>query len=290
MSLDKRSQDLLQNSQGPVGIFDSGLGGLSVLRHVQQQLPHEDLLYFADTAFAPYGGKSEEVIVARSIAIAEHLLQRGAKALVVACNTATAAAIKGLREIYPELPVVGVETGLKPAVAWTKSGIVGVLATAVTLSSDKFDQLRTRISSEYKVQFLSRACVGLVDQIEKGELDTPATIALIEGYMQPLIEQGADTLVLGCTHYPFVRTQIEQIARAGSNRDITIIDTGDAVARQLRRLLEQHKLLRETNHVGDLQASTTASTQVLSAAFKKLLDVQLSATQIDLQHQTAPVA
>jgi glutamate racemase len=271
------------NSNGPIGIFDSGLGGLSVLRHVQQQLPHEDLLYVADTSFAPYGSKPEDVIVARSVVIADFLLQRGAKSLVVACNTATAAAIKALREIHPTLPVVGVEPGLKPAAAQTKSRIVGVMATALTLASTKFEQLREQISSTSNVQFIRQPCVGLVDAIERGELDTPDTIALIDRYVRPLIEQGADTLVLGCTHYPFVRAQIERIVRDTTDKPVAIIDTGDAVARQLHRLLEQHHLLRTGNHTGELEAFTTASAQTLSAAFTKLLEIQAKTSEIALQ-------
>jgi len=285
MSLDKPSPDLPLNSTGPVGIFDSGLGGLSVLRHVQQQLPQEDLLYVADTGFAPYGGKPEDVVVARSVAIAEFLLQRGAKALVVACNTATAAAIKALRERHPTLSVVGVEPGLKPAAAQTQSRIVGVLATALTLSTAKFEQLHEQISTTSKVQFIRQPCVGLVDAIERGERDTPETIALIERYVRPLIEQGADTLVLGCTHYPFVQTQIERIARDTTNRPVTIIDTGDAVARQLRRLLEQHQLRHPEDHQGQLEAFTTASAQALSAAFINLLEIQVKTSEITLQDQ-----
>jgi glutamate racemase len=284
MSLDLPPQ---LTSDGPVGIFDSGLGGLSVLRHVQQQLPQEDLLYVADTDFAPYGGKPEEVVAARSVAIAEFLLQRHAKALVVACNTATAAAIKALRERFPTVPVVGVEPGLKPAAAQTHSRIVGVMATALTLASTKFEQLREQISSTGNVQFIRQPCVGLVDAIERGELDTPNTIALIDRYVRPLIEQGADTIVLGCTHYPFVRTQIERIAQETTDRPITIIDTGDAVARRLHQLLEQHHLLRTGDHHGGLEAFTTANAQTLTAAFDKLLEIQPKTSEIALQHQLA---
>lgn len=273
-------------SDGPVGIFDSGLGGLSVLRHVQQQLPQEDLLYVADTGFAPYGGKPEEFVAARSVAIAEFLLQRRAKALVVACNTATAAAIKALRERFPTVPVVGVEPGLKPAAAQSKTHIVGVMATALTLASAKFEQLREQISATSDVQFIRQPCVGLVDAIERGERDTPDTIALIARYVRPLVEQGADTIVLGCTHYPFVRTQIERIVSETTDRPITIIDTGDAVARRLHQLLEQHHLLR-VDHQGELEAFTTANAATLSAAFANLLEIQAKTSEITLQHQLA---
>jgi glutamate racemase len=271
----------------PIGVFDSGIGGLSVLRHIRSALPQEDLLYVADSGFAPYGGKPEQVIVARTIAIAEFLLARGAKALVLACNTATAAAIKGLREIHPDLPLVGVEPGLKPAAALTQSGIVGVLATTRTLDSHKFAQLRAQISSATGVRFLPQACIGLADQVDKGALDTPETAAMIARYVAPLIEQGADTLVLGCTHYPFVQALIEASIRAATERPVTIVDTGEAVARQLQRLLIQHKLARQPGHVGTLESFTTGKESALADAFAKLLKIQPRVTQIDLQHHVA---
>ncbi|HEY5799027.1 MAG TPA: glutamate racemase, partial [Burkholderiaceae bacterium] len=189
-------------SSAPVGIFDSGVGGLSVLRHVHALLPHEDLLYFADAGFAPYGEKPEEVIVARSLAIARFLLARGAKALVVACNTATVAAVASVRAHFPDVPLVGVEPGLKPGAALTASGLVGVLATDRTLAGRKFRDLMETVSGATGVRFLLQPCTGLALQIEQGTPNDAATAALVRGYVVPLLEQGADTLVLGCTHYP----------------------------------------------------------------------------------------
>ncbi|MGH8809437.1 MAG: glutamate racemase, partial [Noviherbaspirillum sp.] len=227
-------------ANAPIGVFDSGIGGLSVLKYIRAYLPHEALLYFADSGYAPYGGKTEEEIVARSLAIASFLVQNNAQALVVACNTATAAAIKALRERYPALPLVGVEPGLKPAAAMTKTGVVGVMATARTLSSAKFNLLREQISATSKVRFLPQACIGLADHVEKGELHSAATAALVRGYIEPLLEHGADTLVLGCTHYPFVQPLIEEIIARITSRPITIVDTGEPIARQLVRLLTEH--------------------------------------------------
>jgi glutamate racemase len=261
-------------AHAPIGVFDSGIGGLSVLRHVHSALPHEDLLYVADSGFAPYGGKPEEAIVARTIAIAEFLLQRGAKALVLACNTATAAGIERLRRIYPELPVVGVEPGLKPAAAITHSRTVGVLATERTLSSHKFNQLREQITAATQVRFVLQACVGLADQVEKGALDTAETAAMIQRYIEPLIEQGADTLVLGCTHYPFVQTLIDACIRQATDRPVAIVDTGEAVAQQLVRLLAYRRLERANGHSGALEGFTTASEAALSNAFDRLLALQ----------------
>jgi glutamate racemase len=153
----------------PIGVFDSGVGGLSVLRHIRAQLPHEDLMYFADSGHAPYGDKTEQYVVERALAVTDFLLSHGAKALVVACNTATVAAIKAVRT-HPELPVVGVEPGLKPAAAATRNGKVGVLATARTLKGDKFLQLREQISAATQAEFLLQPAVGLVNEIEKGDL------------------------------------------------------------------------------------------------------------------------
>jgi glutamate racemase len=273
------------NADGPIGVFDSGIGGLSVLRHIHRVLPHEDLLYVADSDFAPYGGKPEHVIVARTIAIAEFLLARGAKTLVLACNTATAAAIKGLRQIYPELPLVGVEPGLKPAAAQSQTRIVGVLATERTLTSVKFDQLRERISADTNVRFLSQACIGLADQVDKGALDTADTAAMIKRHVTPLLEQGADTLVLGCTHYPFVQKLIEACIRETTDRPISIIDTGEAVARHLQQLLTQHHMQRQPQHTGTLEGFATGNAATLADAFTKLLELQPQVTRISLKHQ-----
>ena len=267
-------------SGSPIGVFDSGIGGLSVLRHIRTHLPHENLLYFADSGFAPYGGRPEEEIVARTLAIASFLMQRGAKALVVACNTATAASIKALREYYPVLPLVGVEPGLKPAAAITRTRTVGVLATKSTLSSAKFNLLHEQLSAATGVRFLPQACIGLADQIEKGELQSGATALLLKRYILPLLEQGADTLVLGCTHYPFVQSLIEEIVSHATTQSVTVIDTGEAVARQLVRLLTQHCLQNPAASAGSLEAFTSGSATTLATAFSALLKLQPHVTSI----------
>jgi glutamate racemase len=259
----------------PIGIFDSGIGGLSVLRHVHTLLPDESLLYFADSGFAPYGEKPEAVIVERAVSIAAFLLTQNIKALVVACNTATAAAIAGLRARYPELPVVGVEPGLKPAASLTRSGTIGVLATANTLASDKFLKLQSQVAQDARVTFLLQACNGLAHQIEKGE-----THQLVERYVAPLVAQGADTLVLGCTHYPFV----EQLIREVAGPEVSIVDTGEPVARQLQRLLEQRNLLRQVPAADKLLAHTTGSSSTLSLAFSKLLRLDASVQVVGATH------
>lgn len=279
----------------PVGIFDSGIGGLSVLRHIQALLPHENLLYAADSAFAPYGERSEQEVVARSLAISEFLVHKGCKALVVACNTATAAAIASIRERHPGLPVVGVEPGLKPAAALTKSKVVGVLATERTISSKRFLLLCEQISAASGVRFLPQPCIGLADQIEKGELHTPATAALVRSYVLPLIAQGADTLVLGCTHYPFVQTVIvHEVKTKAVGMNPEIVDTGGAVARQLARLLTQYGLLNPQTSSPALRAYTSGSSAALREAFAKLLGQSppvAHAAWEDASHsQTGPAA
>ncbi|WP_313171070.1 glutamate racemase [Massilia oculi] len=264
----------MTSPDAPVGIFDSGVGGLSVLRHIQAQLPHEHLLYLADTGFAPYGDKPEHIVVERVLAIGDFLLAQGAKALVVACNTATVAAVRELRERHPGMPIVGVEPGLKPAASLTRSGKVGVLATERTLRGAKFLQLRDQIHLDSGAEFLLQPCVGLADQIEFGELDSTATSAMLERFIMPLLTQGADTLVLGCTHYPLVRASIERLLKDAGRPDVALVDTGDAVARQLARLLAGAGLLRAQGTLpASLTGYTSASATALTAAFRSLLGI-----------------
>ena len=258
----------------PIGIFDSGVGGLSVLRHIRSQLPLENLIYFADSAHAPYGDKTESEIVTRSLAIATHLLERECKALVVACNTATAAAIHVLRERFPDIPIVGVEPGLKPATALTKVRRIGVMATDRTLASDKFRMLRDQLTASSDVVFESQACTGLADSIEKGELASWKTRDLVQRCVTPLAEAGVDTIVLGCTHYPFVQNLIESAAEKSGIKNVMIIDTGEPVARRLTQQLKDHGLAQNGGTKGFLHSCTTGDPQALAAAFDKLLGLQ----------------
>ena len=259
-----------QAHTGPIGIFDSGIGGLSVLRHLRQHLPHENFLYFADSSHAPYGDKSEVIIAARSLTIVKFLLDSGIKALVVACNTATAVAIQAIRRMYPHLPIIGIEPGLKPAVLQTRSKIVGVLATQATLLSSRLLALKQQISETTSVHFELQPCIGLVEQIEKGELRSAATAKLVQYYIAPLLAQGADTLVLGCTHYPFVRPLIEETIRLSTNNPIAIIDTSAAINRQLVNVLSTHALLQTHQHSGTVTAFTTGNQSCMKIACTKL--------------------
>ncbi|QXI37781.1 glutamate racemase [Pseudomonas xantholysinigenes] len=223
----------------PVGVMDSGVGGLSVLAEIQRLLPNESLLYVADSGHVPYGEKSPDYIRQRLRHIAAFFHEQGAKAMVLACNTATVAAVADLRELYPDWPLVGMEPAVKPAAAATRSGVVGVLATTGTLQSAKFAALLDRFANDVRV--VTQPCPGLVECIEAGDLSSQHLRQMLEGYVQPLLAAGCDTLILGCTHYPFLRPMLAQIVPAQT----AIIDTGAAVARQLQRLLGAQVLLAD---------------------------------------------
>lgn len=219
-----------------IALFDSGLGGLSVVREVRRLLPGYDLVYFADTAYCPYGMRSPDEVCARTLLIGRWLMGQGAGMVVVACNTASSATLEVLRAELP-LPIVGMEPGLKPAVQVSRNQRVGVLATANTLAGSRFAALVERHAEGAEV--FTQPCPGLVERVEAGELEHPATRALLEGYLQPLLARGVDTIVLGCTHYPFLYRTIADVV--GPER--AIIDTGPAVARQVVRVVEHCGLL-----------------------------------------------
>jgi glutamate racemase len=224
-------QPALSTTRPVLGLFDSGLGGLSVLKAARAHLPQADMLYVADSGYAPYGERDEAFIVQRSQIISRFLLAQGAQALVVACNTATAAAVRQLRAEHPGVPIVGVEPGVKPAVAQSRNARVGVLATPGTLQSEKF---RALVSSHAQgAHLVLQPCPGLAREIERGELNTPALRELVARFCEPLKAQQVDTVVLGCTHYPFVAPLIQEAL----GPQVTLLDTADAVARQAARLL-----------------------------------------------------
>nr|WP_233863660.1 glutamate racemase [Paraburkholderia adhaesiva] len=261
----------------PVGIFDSGLGGLSVLRAVRTLLPAERLVYVADSRYAPYGQRDDDFIADRTLAIGEWLVAQGAKALVVACNTATAQSIEFVRERLP-IPLVGVEPGIKPAALQSKTRVAGVLATQVTLRSTRFQALVERHAADLRV--LCQPGHGLVEAVERCDTGSPELLALLRGYLAPMLDAGADTLVLGCTHYPFLDTAIRSIV----GERMTLVDTSVAIARQLERVLGHHGLLADA--AGDAQASarfcsTSDGThlRVLAAALLGI-DAQVEAVRI----------
>lgn len=253
-----------------IGVFDSGVGGLSVLHHIKRALPNEHLIYVADSGHVPYGDKSHSYIEQRSLALTRFLIAQGADAIVIACNTATAAAVATLRKQF-SLPIVGMEPAVKPAVAATKSGVVGVLATVGTLESARFAALLERYGDE--VEIVTQGCPGLVELVELGKLRDTRTRELVARYTEPLIARGVDTLILGCTHYPFLAPLIHEVV----GEKITLVDTGAAVARQLQRRIQTELPMRISNAAparfftsGD---ADTAS-RIMSLLWKKDVDTQ----------------
>lgn len=221
---------LFEGAHTHIGVFDSGLGGLSVLRALHARLPQADLTYVADSGNAPYGERDVDFIVSRSQAICNFLVERHVDAIVVACNTATAAAIHLLRHAHPGLPIIGVEPGVKPAVARSINKRIGVLATPSTLASDKYKRLIEHHGQGALI--VPQACPGLAKEIEAGQVDTPALRDLVQRFAQPLRQAQVDTVVLGCTHYPFVAS----LFQAALGSDVTIMDTSEAVAQHTARL------------------------------------------------------
>lgn len=257
----------------PIGVFDSGVGGLSVLREIRRELPGEHLLYVADSGHAPYGDKPAELIEARAAAITGFLISQRAKAIVVACNTATGVAIRMLRARF-SLPIIAMEPAVKPAAAHTRTGVVGVLATSRTIASDNFARLQERFGTE--VNILMQACPGLVEQVEAGDLDDARTRALIARYVAPLLAQGADTLVLGCTHYPFLAALIREIAGPG----VAIIDPSAAIARELRRRLSSAGLLSSGDRTGTEQFWTSAAPEAAGPVIAQLWQADVSVQRL----------
>lgn len=250
-------------NNNPIGIFDSGVGGISVLKHIHALLPQEDLFYLADSKYAPYGSKTAQQISQRCLILSDNLLQKKVKAIVVACNTATAAAIDQLRDTF-DIPIIGMEPAVKPAAEASKSGVIGVLATVGTLKSAQFAALLESYGRNVKV--VTQACLGLVECIERGELDTPGTKALVRQYTAPLLAEGADTIVLGCTHYPFVKQVIQDIV----GNKITLIDTGAAVAKQLKRQLEENDLLSNSQQKAEVHFWTNSEIENSQQVIEKL--------------------
>lgn len=222
---------------GPIGVFDSGIGGLTVTKVIAQRLPREALLYVADTAHVPYGPQPRERVQDHCRRITDYLLGEGCKLIVVACNTATAMAVDTLREEYPFIRFVGMEPAVKPAALQSRSGVIGVMATVATLSSDRYRSLTDRFAGGLTV--LEDPCIGLVPLIEAGRFDHPETAALLKKILQPMLDRGADTIVLGCTHYPLVEPLIRRI----TGPDVTLIDPAPAAVRQTEKLLREQELL-----------------------------------------------
>jgi len=255
----------------PIALYDSGVGGLSVLRAAQAALPHERLLYFGDQANVPYGSRSLEELRAIAEASARFLLSQGAKLIVIACNTASAAALKHLRAVFPDVPFVGMEPAVKPAAEQSLTRKVGVLATPSTFQGELYASLVERFAQD--VEIFQSTCPGLVSQIEKARLNTPKTRRILEEAVLPMLDAGADTLVMGCTHYPFVIPLIEKIA-AGRAR---VIDPSPAVARQTARVLAERSLLNPSPEPGSLRFITSSEPAAFEYALSRLLGLNAQA-------------
>jgi len=257
----------------PIGIFDSGIGGLSVAAKVRELLPADDILYVADSRHAPYGDKSDDFILERMNTVTDFLLGQGAKAVVVACNTATTSAIAQLRATC-SVPIIGVEPGVKPAVLATRSRVVGVLATPRTLQTHSFSALAARFSSTVSIEV--QPCPDLVGQIEALRFDDHETLVLLNRYIAPLLEKGADTIVLGCTHYPFLKGMIKKVTK----NSVTIIDPGNAVAAQARRILTEFNLVSDNDSAPEFCFYTTGEKAIAEKFFSPIMDSPYGLEQI----------
>ncbi len=254
-------------TNSPIGVFDSGVGGISVLRAICQQMPEEPVIYFGDQGHVPYGSRSMEQIQNFSEAITRFLLEQMSKIIVVACNTASAAALKYLREKFPDVPFVGMEPAVKPAAEHTQTGRVGVLATPATFQGALYASVVERFANG--VELLQDTCPGLVQQIEQGNLDGEETRRILEEALLPMLEKNIDTVVLGCTHYPFVIPLIQQIV--GDARRVRVIDPAPAVAKQVWRVLEARGIRSGSGSQADLKLYTSGDPDELESMLPVLL-------------------
>ncbi len=256
------------HNKKPIGIFDSGVGGLSVLQQIRHLLPCENVIYVADSGHAPWGCKDEAFVEQRSRIITEYLLQQGAKVIVIACNTATASIIEKFRHQYG-IPFIGVEPGIKPAIKISKTGNIGILATEGTLSSKRYNELSQRFSST--ANLYHKACPGLAEQVEECQIDTPQTIALLEEFLHPLLKLQVDSIVLGCTHYSFLSSLIRKII----GDSICLVDTSYAVAEQMVRILRQEGLQNTAEVDGDTVYFTTGKVHNTRSIISRLLEQKI---------------
>lgn len=275
----------LQNRQdaitSPIGVFDSGVGGLSVLRSIREQMPEESVLYFGDQGHVPYGPRSMGQIQSFSAGITRFLLDHDSKLIVVACNTASAAALTYLRESFPGVSFVGMEPAVKPAAETTKTGRVGVLATPATFQGALYASVVERFGAG--VELFQHTCPGLVSQIEKGELDSAATRAILEDALHPMLEKNIDTVVLGCTHYPFVIPLIQEVV--GGAERVRVIDPAPSVAKQAKRLLETAGMKNPSGRRASIRFFTSGDVESMKSMLPVLLgevgDVELAVWQND---------
>lgn len=248
-----------------IGVFDSGLGGLSVLREIRQQMPAQSVIYIGDQYHVPYGVRSLEEVRQFTFEVTRFLIRQGVRLIVVACNTASAAALHSLREEFKGIPFVGMEPAVKPAAEQTSSGVVGVLATYATFQGELYASVVERFARG--VTLLQSPCPGLVSQIEKGNLNGAETRKILQGELQPMLDKGIDTVVLGCTHYPFVIPLIQEIVGPG----VRVIDPAPAIARQTARLLKEHGWLAEGAGAAPVDYYTTGDPKALEKLLPTLI-------------------
>ncbi len=254
-----------------VGVFDSGLGGLTIVKALTEVIKGAEIFYVADTKNAPYGEKTPEQILQYSLDVTRYLVeQHQIDGLIIACNTATSAAVKQIREAYSSLVVIGTEPGIKPAFEQTQTGKVGVLATPATLKGEKYQKLASDLSKKQEVTLFEQACPGLVEQIEKGEIDTEETRTMLENWLRPMRESDVDTIVLGCTHYPLVSEVIEHVMQ----RRLNLIHTGDAIAQYSLALSQEYGHLNEGDLDLKLYATGEISKESVKHIFGKVLKVE----------------
>lgn len=256
----------MDKKEAPIAVFDSGMGGVSVLRELIKMMPEEDFYYFGDSKNAPYGTKSTEVVRELTIAHTEDFMKMGAKGVVIACNTATSAAVRILRQMYPELPLVGIEPAVKPAAEKFPQGNILVMATPITIREEKLHHLIEQFGGDANVMPL--ACPGLMDFVEAGNINSPELYGFLRDLLEPYREN-LDAVVLGCTHYPFVRKVIEQIV----GDQVEIFDGGAGTAREMRRRLAADGLLRDaTGQKGNIEFHNSDLTREREVLFEKLLN------------------
>ena len=258
----------LMNNQ-PIGIFDSGVGGLSITKHIKQQLPYEKLIYVADTLHAPYGNKTTDSIIERVNTLSKKLLQQQVKALVVACNTATVNTIDQLRKQIT-IPIIGVEPAIKPATIYSKNGKVGVLVTQATATNSRFLALVDKFTTG--VDIIIQACPGLVELIEQGKINSPQCETLLSHYLTPLINKEVDTIVLGCTHYPFLLQKIKTIC----GDSIKVMDTAAPVTNELQRQLQKHQLCTAFDNSTSIEFFSSKPSLLLDSLSTKLFEQSVS--------------
>ena len=254
----------------PIGFVDSGMGGLSVLKEAVRLMPNEDFLYYGDSANAPYGTKDTEVIRQLTFAVVDKLLEKGIKGLAVACNTATGAAVRALRNTYPELPIVGIEPAIKPAVESNHGGRILVMATPMTIRQEKFHKLLGKYEDQAEIVPIS--CKGLMEFVEQGNLDGEFLNAYFEEHIGPFLTENTESIVLGCTHYPFLKPQLRKFL---GDRKIQLIDGSLGTSRELKRRLAKKGLLRDENRKGEITIINSSGKQEMIDLSWKLLELDI---------------